>query len=253
MSSGPSNRNHILPRCLLVLAVWYSALPLHAVTNGSFEQTPTRTWLTDGHNTPGIAQGDRPIVAVGVRGNRYGHVGDSDGKQADGENPGRIFQWFACGDSVSLGSHCAVSFRFRTLLLPGELAWVRVQSSNQRRVLLIPNSNNQWTAGRTTIILPDGCEEDQVYLEYGMIKKVGGQVGGRLNIDDVEHRRDIRAGLPAHEEDWGFLPPIPEREAADPLPGDPISTIFLPREGQEKVGFLILACIAMFAWKLRNS
>ena len=93
---------------------------LFAVTNGDFEHVPNRSWLRSDADGQRQEQGDRPAMAMGVKGNRYGHVGDGDGRGSDGENPSRLFQWFDLEDSTSIGGDCAVSFQFRTLLLPGE-------------------------------------------------------------------------------------------------------------------------------------
>ena len=151
MRSGPSIRCHQCGPVNLMRAVFLAAMffsvsfpqDTHAVTNGNFENIPNRSWFTDGPNAPRLAQGDRPAIVAAVNGNRYGHIGDGNGIGADGENPSRFFQWFCCADSTSLGEDCIVSFRFRSVLLAGEMAWVRIRSPTRQRAKVIPNSNNQ--------------------------------------------------------------------------------------------------------------
>ena len=261
MRSGPSIRS--LPSgsgnpmgAVFLAAMFFSvSFPqdTHAVTNGNFEKIPNRSWFTDGPNAPRLAQGDRPAIVAAVNGNRYGHIGDGNGIGANGENPSRFFQWFSCGDSLSFGQDCIVSFRFRSLLLPGEMAWVRIRSPTRQRAKVIPNSNNQWAAGRMSIRLPGGCEEGPLFIDFGTIKQAGGQIGGRLNIDDVEHRCDIPGDPPPPQGDeWDFLPPVPDEEDVEPVPMDELSMIAPSWEGSIALSLLILLSVLLLVIKLRR-
>lgn len=248
MRSRPSHRSLALAFCLGLLA----SHPAHAVKNGDFEGVPNTSWLTDGPNAVRMAQGDGPSIRVAPNGNRYGHLGDVDGIGRDGENFTRVFQWFACQDSVTMGGiHCEVSFRFRTLLLAGELAWVRMKSAQQQRVWSIPHSNNQWAAGRRRIVLPNECQ-GRIFLEFGMIKQAGGKIGGRLNIDDVQHRCTVGAPGAPPGGNWNFLPGVPERDSSRVIPQDRITLI--PYEGGNlTIVALVLAGVVLIVMRLRRA
>ena len=241
-----------IPRALVVLTGFILGLPTPSAgfPNGDFKQNPNLIWHTDGSNTLRVAQGDSPTIVIGARGNRYGHVGDADGRGLNGENPSRMFTWFACVDSVSLGNHCTVSFRFRTLLLQGELAWVRMRTPNQKRVWQIPNSNNQWAAGRRSVTLPGACGQN-VFIDFGMFKQGGGQVGGRLNIDDIEHRCSLNAPQPPADQNWNFLPTIPVRDSSVVVRPEQISIVFV--QGDLTIAILILVGIGLLFWSFRKS
>jgi len=237
---------------LLMVSVWLvSSQSASAMDmgNGKFEHPQNRHWYTDGPNVPRMAPGDGPSIKMAPNGNRYGHVGDADGRGADGENPSRIFQWFGCADSTSIDPHCTVSFRFRSLLLPGELAWVRMKSQAQQRVWAIPHSNNQWAAGRKSITLPNECSK-QIFLEFGMIKQAGGKIGGRLNIDDVEYDCTIGAAADPGG-NWHFLPPEPDRDSSRVMPHD--EAMLVSHDGGNLwITTLIMVSLALIVFKLRR-
>ncbi len=252
MCSGPSARS-CLTICLSVLWICYGAT--HALMNPDFETVPNRVWLTDGPNTRRLAQGDKPSVVTGARQNRYGHIGDTDGRGANGENFSRIFQAFVCQDTLTTGEHCTVTFRFRSLLLKGELAWVLMKSKAQQRAWLIPNSNNRWAAGRKTVTLPDGCKElESIYIEFGMIKLTGAPIGGRLSIDGLKHRCDQQVGAPqTPDQDWEFLPAFPKPESSKAIIQDEISLVIVPSEGRTATAVVVLLSFLVFFWRQRRN
>ena len=230
-----------------------STVDVGAITNGDFEELPNRTWLTDGRNAHRLAQGDRPGIPLGAKENRYGHIADRDGRGAHGENPSRFFQWFVCEDSLSFGMHhCVVSFRYRTLLVPGELAWVRIRSPNQQRAWGIPNTNNRWAPRRSRLVFPE-CE-GRFYIEFGVINQGGGNIQGRVDVDDVESETTIvEGGGPGPQGDqWDFLPPVPNEEDAEPLPMGETSMIAPPWEGSIALSVLIFLSILLILIKLRR-
>lgn len=236
---------------VVVLTVAASG-PSCAITNGNFERLPNLSWKTDGPNVQKTMQGDRPAIVARMNGSRYGHVGDVDGIGADGENPSRFFQWFSCADSVSIGQHCNVSFQYRTLLLPEERAWVRLWSPLRQSAVELPNANNLWAAGGGSILLHHGCGDGSLFLEFGILKPAGGQIGGRLSIDNVTHKCSYSEDEPPppREGDWHFLPPIPEEEESESVIPDETSLIY----GDNSLGLalLILAGIVIFVLKIRK-
>jgi hypothetical protein len=235
-----------------ILIILSSAVYGQAFPNGDFQDNPNASWLTDGPNTPKLAQGDGPWIAILPNGNRYAHVGDEDGIGAHGENPSRIFQWFTRVDTISIGPHCRVSFRFRSLLLPGETAWVRMKSPTQQSVWAIPNANNQWAAGVRSATLPNECG-CTILLEFGVIKQAGGNFGGRLNIDDVEFRCYTMGGLPPPAGNWNHLPPIPDQDSSRVVPNDQVAMMTMPGNGNLAIALLLVFSILVLIRKLRRS
>lgn len=226
--------------------------PAHAISNGDFESLPNQVWLRDGPIAPRLAKGDRAAIVLGANGNHYGHLGDIDGRGADGENPSRFFQWFRCVDSTSIGQDCVIEFRFRALLLPGEFAWVRVQSATQMRALKIPNSNNQWAAFRPRIVLPGGCDLGLNFLDFGMLNTTGAQVGGRLSIDTVVHRCVMAEEVPPNDRDWDDLPDIPLERDSERVPLVEIALVVPTAGGSLTLSILILMGVGLFLVKLRR-
>ena len=114
---------------------------------------------------------------------------------------------------------------------------------------IIPNSNNQWAAGRKSITLPNECD-NRIFLEFGMIKQAGGKIGGRLNIDDVEFKCDFAPG-PAPGGNWNFLPAEPARDSSSVvLHGEKMLVSY--DGGNLWVTVLILASLALIVFKLRK-
>jgi hypothetical protein len=238
---------------LFSLFVFLAGLnPVHAISNGDFESLPNHAWLRDGPIAPRLAKGDRAAIVLGANGNHYGHLGDIDGRGADGENPSRFFQWFRCADSTSVGQDCVIEFRFRALLLPGEFAWVRVQSATQMRALKIPHSNNQWAAFRPRIVLPGGCDQGLNFLDLGMLNTTGAQVGGRLSVDTVVHRSVTAQEVLSNDRDWNDLPDIPLERDSEHVPLVEIVPVVPTAGGSLTLSILILMGVGLFLVKLRR-
>ena len=253
MRSGPPCRSNLsfaglLLTTLILIATLSSRA--HAVTNGDFEQIPNHSWMTDRANAPRAVQGDRPTISVAPNGNHYAHIGDLDGIPAHGESPSRIFQWTDCADTLSIDPDCVVSFRFRALLLQGEVAWVRMSSARGQTVKTIPHSNNQWAAVRLQISRADPCIEGGAFLEFGLLNRQGNAVGGRLNIDDVRHRCDRQENDPPDNEDWDFLPDIPDPDDVDPVLREAPPT--MRGTGSAGLAVLLVGGIILLLLKLRR-
>ena len=219
--------------------------------NGDFQTVPNRAWNTNSPNASRLVKGDRPLVLNGANGNNYGHIGDSDGIGAHGENPSRIFQWFSCAHKLGIDPHCTVTFRFRSLLVSGELAWVRMKSSSRQRVWAIPNSNNQWAAGRRFVTLSNVCDKT-LFIDFGMIKQAGGKISGRLNIDDVEFQCNDLPVQPPVAAGWGFLPEVPKADSSTVVKNAPISMMTIRGKGNIAVAVLLMFSILLIFRKLRS-
>ena len=124
------------------------------------------------------------------------------------------------------------------------------KSPRQQRAWAIPNSNNQWAAGRRSVTLPDECDH-RIFIDFGMIKQGGGNISGRLNVDDIQFRCDSTDGLPPQGGNWNFLPQIPEQDSSVVVPQDQLSLV--TGEGNLVVAALILLSILLFLLKLRRS
>ena len=132
----------------LLVLVSTSAPCWSQIKNGDFEDRPNVSWRTDRPNAPGVVPGDRPAIRIEQpNGNRYGFIGDRNGQGANGENPSRIYQRFDCPDPIVPDSVrapvCRIHFRFRSLLGPNEIAWVRADGNAYQ----IPNTRGQWAGG----------------------------------------------------------------------------------------------------------
>lgn len=232
----------------MLLAVLALA-PAHAVENGDFGRFPNTAWMAD--RMDGRA-GDRPAVVPGSVGNHFAHLGDRDGRGADGLSPARIYQWIDVPGASGAGPHGRVTFRFQSLLLPDEVAWVRLRSGEHERTLPIPNSNNRWAAIRPTVTVPDGCDGESLYVEFGMLRRDGGPIGGRLNVDDVKFScvEDL-VGDPGLIEGLD-LPPFPTEEGSVLVHGERTPAATIQANLDPRIAALIVAAIALALFRLRR-
>jgi hypothetical protein len=176
---------------LVVLVVLHITLLASAqVKNPGFEDKQNKDWKRDGPKVPRKAPREKSVIRKETNGNSYGHLGDRNDRGRDAENPTRFFQHFIC-DFDTIGD-CQVHFRYRTNILQGEMAWVRLKG-NQTKVFQIPHSNGQWR-GPVNVYVP-GCTV--VYVEFGLLRVGGGKIASSMGIDDVSGfcSRDATTGL----------------------------------------------------------
>ncbi len=150
------------------------------VLNGDFQASPNLAWMIDRQSE--ALPGDAPAIGRGLKQNRFGHVGDRDGRGNHGLTHSRIFQSFVCrgGDDV-VKNHCEVAFRYKTGFTD-EMAYVAMTGVAGRRVWRVPSTGGLWSGpGRVTYPTCDSA----ITIEFGVIGTIGRLVAGYLSVDDV--------------------------------------------------------------------
>ena len=217
------------------------------ILNGDFQASPNVAWKTDRQSA--TLPGDAPAIGRGLKQNRFGHVGDRDGRGNHGQIHSRIFQSFVCGGDDIAKKHCEVAFRYKTGFTD-EMAYVALSGPTGRHVWRLPSTGGLWS-GPDRVFYPS--RDSVLTVEFGVVGTADQLVAGYLSVDDV---RDTSAVL--GRQMLAVLEPADEDRVLSGFPAGggsvmvelDVRSVYRPRPVSSGIAALVVTGLVLLLWRM---